>query len=1110
MMYQRLCRMALLAVVAAGAAGTAAAAVQVYTEPFHESPVRGAPDDLLMIGGAGFVDEAQVIYRKLVGSYDLPAHGSVPTGSNATEGTAKVLSVTADRLVVRLPSVVTLGEPYALWVKNEAGTSSSGDWSEGFRINDARPLWFSPDLSYDTGLPALGRYLKVIGRNLEPAPGKYTWVKLEWASGQQGTPPAPLCLLAQDQPDSERYVAEVTLPAMQLGKYNVSVSRHCPSGTPACGSCAQWMPIDPAVQQHTVGVDVPSAEATTFSVAASAYGGCRGTDQVDDALCIAKAIKAAFDNCGGTVHFPAGTWRLANVPGRCSVVTTNSCSQPSPTPCQVDANCPFGQTCLRDDINEGQHGISVPPKVHFSGVGYTPPALPPSKVERTSLWLQAPGLTANVASVFTLLGNNKVANLHFKDTLPIDQQYPCDRHCVGGENDGMYCAIPTDCPGGYCTGYESRFFQLGRIEWWDTPHVISDIRFFNNVFHDMFVAIRDGGNPLRHLLIVKNKFESFALDVVLSGYSSARRTHFTVDDSILAANDFYPGNYFDPDAQHGVMATEIGGSRRLDFSGNVTFGGSSGQSSQDAKGWRAAHFWHMNNNHERALIAENTASCTNQVGDGEFLAFDSNANEPGFYTWRQVQTATADTVRVLGSWFHNGGLVPVPLEDDYYDDHWVQVVDGPGLGQTRRIVGCCCGNGCTPAAGLCGEDCVTNITIKVAPEWDVQPLYNSKITVLRQFWQMYVVDNEVNNDESQCYKTNPIGPRGGQIEAGGMTADSVIEKNLQYDSEGIRLAHGFIPSQVTGQRFQYFNEVRSNEIQGEFSFDDCSPATYCPRRCCTAGGECASYCATECNEDETDVCVTPVVPVQTCGPEAQPCCERDPVNEDCCVTRISRSGIDLEYSSATAGTSPVLGYGTTIADNLIVEADGHRGGGIASAWAAGRSATPYQIVSPLIFGNTIQDVRRDSCPTNPLPPANPYTFSTCNTGEYDYVPFWNDGMGVHLQESYTWDAVLYDNTVTNGCYATPDKGTRTTYATCTGDSCSTIVAQALPECPSTTGCGECGYTSCSTQSSTGYRACQQPDNTVFACPCGQTVHVLNCTCSGSSVCMSSGTKLTCL
>jgi hypothetical protein len=114
----------------------------VYVQPAYESPLRGDPDDLLLISGIGLSAADTVVYQAIGDTTQVaqpPA--SVPTSSTATQGVADLVSA-ADApysLTVHLPAVMTAGHSYALWV-----VTPDGRWSTELRINDARPLWITP------------------------------------------------------------------------------------------------------------------------------------------------------------------------------------------------------------------------------------------------------------------------------------------------------------------------------------------------------------------------------------------------------------------------------------------------------------------------------------------------------------------------------------------------------------------------------------------------------------------------------------------------------------------------------------------------------------------------------------------------------------------------------------------------------------------------------------------------------------------------------------------------------------------------------------------------------------------------------------------------------
>ena len=241
---------------------------------------------------------------------------------------------------------------------------------------------------------------------------------------------------------------------------------------------------------------------------------------------------------------------------------------------------------------------------------------------------------------------------------------------------------------------------------------------------------------------------------------------------------------------------------------------------------------------------------------------------------RDVLDADASTVTVPGPWLDDVTEFP-----NRYTDHWVQVVDGKGVGQARKIESYTGG---------------AQSTITVSPPWDVVPDASSKVTVARQFWQVYVVDNQV--DIRGCEKDNPNTTKSGVIGFAAMMADSTIEGNTLYESDGILLVAQYIVelADLNVRSFQYFIEVRGNTIIDEYDFD----------------------------------------------------------------SDHSWSGITLRYASDPDHPSPVVGYGISVSHNTIDHADGLRGGTIGIVLAGNAPPTPYQHKSTLIHHNHISDVMR--------------------------------------------------------------------------------------------------------------------------------------------------------
>jgi hypothetical protein len=289
--------------------------------------------------------------------------------------------------------------------------------------------------------------------------------------------------------------------------------------------------------------------------------------------------------------------------------------------------------------------------------------------------------------------------------------------------------------------------------------------------------------------------QAYDNDVLLNGNPYIKDVKVNFTDSVIAYNTFLPGDYTDP-VGAGTLATEVGASRRLDLSHNVADGTVNG-------GWRATHFFHQSNNHEMLLVSQNHDTCTgDKAGDGEAIAYDANQNVVGFSAVRTVETSSPTTVSVAGPW-----LETTP---GFYDEHWVLVTDGPGLGQARRIA-----SYTTDPSPL----------IAVTPAWDVVPVPGaSQIVVARVFWNTYIVDNVV-DIRPPCLKSNPIKPQAGLVGWAAMTIDSTIEGNRLYDTNGVYVAVGYSTQESalvgfvgTWAYLNYANEIRRNLVSGEYLF----------------------------------------------------------------------------------------------------------------------------------------------------------------------------------------------------------------------------------------------------------------------------------------------------
>jgi len=219
---------ALLAALTLPCAGPAIASPPtVYGRANNQSPVHRDPDELLFIPGYGFSRQDTVVYRALPDTTQAASPPrSLPARSDGHEGIADVVS-TADvpyALTVKLPSVMLPGQAYVLWVHTK-----DNEWSDAVKINDARPLWITPDYVYvSKALAHLPRTVKIVGRNLAAAPGAVTQVRLI----------GPRSYLLERRTDPTRralepFVAEVDLPPrLPAGTYTVRIEALPPRGDP--------------------------------------------------------------------------------------------------------------------------------------------------------------------------------------------------------------------------------------------------------------------------------------------------------------------------------------------------------------------------------------------------------------------------------------------------------------------------------------------------------------------------------------------------------------------------------------------------------------------------------------------------------------------------------------------------------------------------------------------------------------------------------------------------------------------------------------------------------------------------------------------------------------
>jgi hypothetical protein len=564
-------------------------------------------------------------------------------------------------------------------------------------------------------------------------------------------------------------------------------------------------------------------------------------------------------------------------------------------------------------------GIFVPEGVDLRGAGVAA-----TRIVRTTNWDDL----YRWVPVFILFGGNTIRDIHFDDL-----------------SDGTERAF---------------MLQIGEMWGTPTPTAIEDITIANNRFTTVHIAIQDGGRePMRRVFIAGNEFQAYKDAVALGGNSGRKDVIFNVEDSIIANNTFYPGDFNSPETSQGTIASQIGGSRRLDFSNNFADGRVNG-------GWRAGFFFHMNHSHEMLLISENTGYCTgSKAGDGEFIALDNNKNTPGFGSKLAIDDAGTDNVTVTGAWWD--GIVG--SEAEFYSEHWLEIVEGKGIGQSRRI---------TEIQELGGNQ----VKFAVFPPFDVVPdaggSEQSFVTVDRVYWQTHLVDNCVDNTnelpldgtEVPCgapvtcppkpgepTPTDPPKKKWGRLFVAPLLVDSAVEGNRQYNSDGITC--GAVYSELDlddgatpRNSHTYFVEIRRNLIDQEHDFD--------------TPNESGRY--------------------------------------------DSLSGIQIRHAAWRDSVSPVINYGISVSHNTIIRADGLRGGAISNSRGWHKPLNDTMTKATVIFSNDIREVQR-------------LDQGVCPEGGIEEKKV--AGIGIHIQEIYGHDAVLHDNSFTNVCYPMVDCGTNT-------------------------------------------------------------------------------------
>ena len=808
------CAMSLVGMLLLSSLGVSAAwsAVVLYTQPAYESPVRADPDDLLLIPGYGLSGGDKVIYEAVSNTTQIPTHPALPSENTADIGLLDLVS-SADApyaLVEHLPVVMTAGQSYAIWVY-----SPEGAWSAPILINDARPLWITPDSGYQTAsLANLQRMLKVVGRNLEPGPGTSATTFVRLVGQNTGT---TYTLAAKNSSNDasttvalERYVAAVNLPfPMTVDQYAVQVSRDGTSWVSLLGNGQS------DAQTFVVKDDPP--QQTLFPVASYPDPGtgqhCIANDpnQTDATGCILEAIRAATVAGGGTVVFDPGTWYMSR-PGTWSsgvysdrLGTPRSCSPSPPETCGVT-----------------WFGILVPAGVSLQGAGAT--GANATVLIRGSSWYINGSPPGSMPS-FTLLGGNSISGIDF-----VDQNVYSQSSTLTAQT--LQLGLPW---------YWAHFYST------NDPYSVSNVTITGNLFDKPWVAIGNRGLPMDHIYITNNTFggayttavglgqdPNEAVELGPNPTTPYQTYHF--NDSVIDYNTFYPSSLNNVPA-NGTLATGLNTGLREDFSNNIADGTSTQylyNPGSDPTGWRAGYFWTPGADTEMALVSSNYVSCSGDKSgdDGEAFAYDGSFTAGGLPSAEPVISSASwtDSQGVAGTAVTLQGTLVTALQigtptdissnpTPYYRGFWAQVVAGAGKGQWRKV----------ESVTLGGNSAGSTVTLYVTPAFDVIPDATSQLTLDHAYWQTLTVNNVVEQRKPPCTKANSL-DKGGVIIVYHSTADSAIEGNQQYNTNGVAVAHVYQPGpplstqSPAGLQVNSSIEVRNNLIQGEYDWANPTPS----------------------------------------------------------------------------------------------------------------------------------------------------------------------------------------------------------------------------------------------------------------------------------------------
>jgi hypothetical protein len=165
----------------------------LFSDPAHESPVRGTPGDLLLLAGSDFSTTDTVVYQQVTDTTQPPTPPLQPPGeTTAGSGTLTLVSSldVPDSLTVSLPTAMQADAPYAIWVVDALAAAQNATTATGTTVTVPGPLLLAQG---GTTLP--GGYFVGFWAQIVAGPGKGQVRKIVSypldASGQPVTPVTP-------------------------------------------------------------------------------------------------------------------------------------------------------------------------------------------------------------------------------------------------------------------------------------------------------------------------------------------------------------------------------------------------------------------------------------------------------------------------------------------------------------------------------------------------------------------------------------------------------------------------------------------------------------------------------------------------------------------------------------------------------------------------------------------------------------------------------------------------------------------------------------------------------------------------------------------------------